>query len=491
MSKVVEIYPKYSYISSNSYYGHTYEDILINNSLLKVDGLKLMNDPEIYREEGRRLRGLKIIYSFSNNKCSDSEMTSQVLLKKNNGDFIVLPENNAESDIKIDKTIYKIRYFKKQLYLSQFHNYNNHNSYNNNKCLHYISKGFKNKIYKVYNPYNNYNYYFDINRLNSYRGNNDQKDKLQYIGVFQKCMLFFFKSKCEVDGLFLVTQKFNISIYECKVLSSCFNNKEENGVIQANSFLIYEAKSYDDINKLIETIKYRMKFVEGLLYYYNKKYSIKDIPTYIGFFRSKEKIICPKEYALKDKNMNVAILQNDEFLFGKNVVFVREELVQINEIKNQISNMDQKIDEMNSESNKKFDEMNKKIDEMDKKIDEMDKKNEKKFDEMNKKIDEMDKKNEKKFDEMNKKFDKMDKKIESILDFISILKPQFITKKEENKENDKKLDEDEDENEKKKKKENNTENTNIDNDSSINQAKKNNPDFQYQENIIKKGLKSK
>ena len=59
---IIKIYPNYSEIKSNKNYGYSYENILSNLSLLKNPGLKLISDPEMYRENGRKFRGLKIIH---------------------------------------------------------------------------------------------------------------------------------------------------------------------------------------------------------------------------------------------------------------------------------------------------------------------------------------------------------------------------------------------------------------------------------------------
>lgn len=56
---IIKIYPTYKSIKN---YGYSYENILSNLSLLKNPGLKLISDPEMYRENGRKFRGLKIIH---------------------------------------------------------------------------------------------------------------------------------------------------------------------------------------------------------------------------------------------------------------------------------------------------------------------------------------------------------------------------------------------------------------------------------------------
>ena len=379
MSKIVEIYPRYAEITSNSSYGHTYEDILINNSLLKIEGLKLINDPELYREKGRKIKGLKIIYYPSNNNLSGEEMIQKILSKKSNGEFVVLPLNNIESQIKIDQKKYKIKYFnKKLLFLSQYPE-------NNYQHLFFIPKNFTKKKFHLYNYYNNYNYYFDINRLNSFNNENDQRDKILAIGLFKKYMVFFFKSKCEIDGLFLVTKPIDIGVYACKILSSSIDQNKEKSIIKPNSFLIYESKSNEDLHKLIEQINFRYLFIKGFLNYYNDKYNIQNPSTYIGFFRSKEDIIfsTAQKNILKNIKMNYVILQSDDMIFGNKTVFEKEELVEINIIKNKVSNLEQKIEGMNVDLHK-----------------------------MSQKIE-----------GMNVDQHKMSEKIEAIFDFISLVKP--------------------------------------------------------------------
>ena len=172
----------------------------------------------MYRENGRKFKGLKIIHLPSNDFKTTNDMMEQINQKKKNGDFAVLPENDLESEIKIDKKKYKIKYSNEKLYLSEFNSTNS-----KNYILYDIQKESSNNI-KVYDPFYDFTYYFDIKRLNYYQGSNDQKDKLKYIGVFEEYVLFFYHSESENDGLFLVTKEFNINLYKSKILSSF--NKE-------------------------------------------------------------------------------------------------------------------------------------------------------------------------------------------------------------------------------------------------------------------------
>ena len=345
---IIEIFPNYADFKSNENYGYSYENTLINLSLLKIPGLKLINDPQMYREKGRKFRGLKIIYFPSYNFKTTNDMVAQIVNKKRNGDFTVLPENDVESTIIIDKDQYKIKYSKRNLVLSECNNQYDEKY----KYLYYIPKESSNMIIEVYDPFYKFNYYFNIKKLNSYQGSNDQKDKLIYIGVFKNYVIFFYKSKCENDGLFLVTKEFNINIYNSKIISS-FNKENQKAldIIKKDSFLIYESKSNKDFNKLTEQILYREKFVEGFLAYFNEKYKIKNDFSYLGFFIYQGNIELPyyNEKIFKRNNINYSILQNNMSLFGDKILFEKEEITSINEVKIDIKNINGNAEAMRKE----------------------------------------------------------------------------------------------------------------------------------------------
>ena len=121
--------------------------------------------------------------------------------------------------------------------------------------------------------------------------------------------------------------------------------------IKQDYFLIYESKSNKDLIKVTEQIQYREKFVEGFLAYFKEKYEIKNDLTYLGFFRHNTNIHFPskKEKILKKNNINYAILQNDISEFGEKILFEKEEITSINEVKIQIKNINENTEAMKKE----------------------------------------------------------------------------------------------------------------------------------------------
>ena len=344
MEEDIKLFPQYSEFSSNTVYGHSYEDILVDNSLLFIPGLKLINDPEIYQEKGRIFMGLKIISFLSETFISTPEMIQNVINKKKEGDFIILPANNAESDIVIEKKTYKIKYSNKKLNLSQCQKnqtLTSSNLYEPYNELFIIPK--KKSNVKIYDKYYKYTYNLDINLLNRYQGEYDQKDKIVAVAIFMKHILFFYKSKCENDGFFYVNEGFNINIYNSNILSSFDSEANaELTFIKAKSFLVYETKS-TNFKELKEKAKFRANFIKHFLEFYHKKYDIENGCSYIGFFRSNKKVQISQNdvETLKKSNINFAFIQNDNnTIFGKNILFQKIELNKINEIALKMQNVE-------------------------------------------------------------------------------------------------------------------------------------------------------
>ena len=225
----------------NDKYGHEFEDSIAIKSLyhLKIHSI---NDRNVYTKEYRKLFGLKLVIIEDQNYSKIAEYLDS-------GKFIVIPYSNKYYELK-------------------YHIYH--------------------KLFITADSD-----YFDIEKdpqcfyMNNFCSGNHKSSETAAHDEFVGCVnfkdryqsgtkIFIYRSSCEIDGLFYVEKKIDLSEFKLKKIFSNFNEQ----YINEDSLLVYEIESGDQENKLLEQMKRRGNFIYR---YLNSIYS-KNV-YYLGFYR--------------------------------------------------------------------------------------------------------------------------------------------------------------------------------------------------------------
>ena len=225
----------------NDKYRYEFDDSIAIKSLyhLKIHSI---NDRNVYTKEYRKLFGLKLVIIEGQNYSKIAEYLDS-------GKFIVIPYSNK---------YYELKY---QIYHKLF-----------------ITADSD---------------YFDIEKdpqcfyMNNFCSGNHKSSESAAHDEFVGCVnfkdryqsgtkIFIYRSSCEIDGLFYVEKKIDLSEFKLKKIFSNFNEQ----YINKDSLLVYEIKSGDQENKLLEQMKRRGNFIYR---YLNSIYS-KNV-YYLGFYR--------------------------------------------------------------------------------------------------------------------------------------------------------------------------------------------------------------
>ena len=225
----------------NDKYRHKFEDSIAIKSLyhLKIHSI---NDRNVYTKEYRKLFGLKLVIIEDQNYSKIAEYLDS-------GKFIVIPYSNKYYELK-------------------YHIYH--------------------KLFITADSD-----YFDIEKdpqcfyMNNFCSGNHKSSETAAHDEFVGCVnfkdryqsgtkIFIYRSSCEIDGLFYVEKKIDLSEFKLKKIFSNFNEQ----YINKDSLLVYEIKSGDQENKLLEQMKRRGNFIYR---YLNSIYSKK--VYYLGFYR--------------------------------------------------------------------------------------------------------------------------------------------------------------------------------------------------------------
>ena len=225
----------------NDKYRHEFEDSIAIKSLyhLKIHSI---NDRNVYTKEYRKLFGLKLVIIEGQNYSKIAEYLDS-------GKFIVIPYSNKYYELK-----YQIYH---KLFITADSDYFDIEKdpqcfYMNNFCSgNHISS--------------------ETAAHDEFIGCVNFKDRYQ-----SGTKIFIYRSSCEIDGLFYVEKKIDLSEFKLKKIFSNFNEQ----YINENSLLVYEIKSGDQENKLLEQMKRRGNFIYR---YLNSIYS-KNV-YYLGFYR--------------------------------------------------------------------------------------------------------------------------------------------------------------------------------------------------------------
>ena len=225
----------------NDKYRYEFEDSIAIKSLyhLKIHSI---NDRNVYTKEYRKLFGLKLVIIEDQNYSKIAEYLDS-------GKFIVIPYSNKYYELK-------------------YHIYH--------------------KLFITADSD-----YFDIEKdpqcfyMNNFCSGNHKSSETAAHDEFVGCVnfkdryqsgtkIFIYRSSCEIDGLFYVEKKIDLSEFKLKKIFSNFNEQ----YINKDSLLVYEIKSGDQENKLLEQMKRRGNFIYR---YLNSIYS-KNV-YYLGFYR--------------------------------------------------------------------------------------------------------------------------------------------------------------------------------------------------------------
>ena len=225
----------------NGKYRHKFEDSIAIKSLyhLKIHSI---NDRNVYTKEYRKLFGLKLVIIEDQNYSKIAEYLDS-------GKFIVIPYSNKYYELK-----YHIYH---KLFITADSDYFDIEKdpqcfYMNNFC----SGNHKSSETAAHDEF--------IGCVNF-------KDRYQ-----SGTKIFIYRSSCEIDGLFYVEKKIDLSEFKLKKIFSNFNEQ----YINEDSLLVYEIKSGDQEDKLLAQMKRRGNFIYR---YLNSIYS-KNV-YYLGFYR--------------------------------------------------------------------------------------------------------------------------------------------------------------------------------------------------------------
>ena len=225
----------------NDKYRHEFEDSIAIKSLYHLQ-IHSINDRNVYTKEYRKLFGLKLVIIEDQNYSKIAEYLDS-------GKFIVIPYSNKYYELK-----YHIYH---KLFITADSDYFNIEKdpqcfYMNNFCSgNHISS--------------------ETAAHDEFIGCVNFKDRYQ-----SGTKIFIYRSSCEIDGLFYVEKKIDLSEFKLKKIFSNFNEQ----YINEDSLLVYEIKSGDQEDKLLAQMKRRGNFIYR---YLNSIYS-KNV-YYLGFYR--------------------------------------------------------------------------------------------------------------------------------------------------------------------------------------------------------------
>jgi len=329
---LIEITPTFSK-KSNSSYGIRYESQLIELSLMNINGLNSIDDPDLYLEQERYFTSLKMV-AVKKNKMNEKQIKKEVLNSLCNGIFYILPGILEKIKIKINKEEYYIKFDGKKIYL-----YDNKETDISKEKLRFIYDTNDNIKFNSYN--------FDLSIFGYFHN-----DIIKAIGDFDQYLVFFFKSVMENDGLFITKNKFNLSDYKVNVIYSYnINDKKSFDEINQNSFLIYETKSNNNFQELLNQMINHSDYISKFLFYFNSKFNINNLAYYIGFIKENtNEQIKLNDYIkyikiLQNKQINFAILQIKDSIFGEKIIFNNKNYQKINNIELNILKINKKLND--------------------------------------------------------------------------------------------------------------------------------------------------
>lgn len=329
---LIEIIPTFPE-KSNPSYGIRYENQLVELSLMNIEGLNLIDDPNIYLEQERCFTSLKMV-PVEKNKKTEKQIEKEVTNSLFKGEFYILPGIFEKTKIIFNQQEYYIKFDGKYI-----------NLYDNTQ------KNISNQKLNIIYNYNSHikcnNYYFDLSTFfNLYNST------IMAIGDFDEYFLFLFKSVMENDGLFIAKNKFLLSDFKINVIFS-YNKNDKNSfeAINKNSFIVYETKSNNDFKGLLKQMIQHSDYISKFLFYFRKKFSIENPVYYLGFIKENSNVPINIDdnfsliNTLKSKDLNIAVLQIKDSIFEEKIIFSNKNYQKINNIESNILEINKKLNE--------------------------------------------------------------------------------------------------------------------------------------------------
>lgn len=166
-----------------------------------------------------------------------------------------------------------------------------------------------------------------INNFKSY------KDQIYQVYEIKEYFMILFFSKIEIDGLFLCTEPFKLDEYKAEeiVPINCEINNYK--IIQNNQYLIYEVKSGNNLESLLQQVKKHYYFISKYFAVYSK-YNIGNF-IYLGFIRDENKLNISnvEKLIFRDFKIPIIIIRFFKTIFEKDIFFENVEISDIAELK--------------------------------------------------------------------------------------------------------------------------------------------------------------
>ena len=214
--------------------------------------IKSINDKNIFTKQYHHFSGLKLIL------CSDnygSDITEFITKMLDTGKYKVIPYSNYYYCITYKTEWYYISFNSENLILQD-------EKYKNIKPF-YVKEheeAIKNSSTSFTDKYRGTYYLF--------------QDKKYWLN------LIIYSSETEIDGFFETMDKINIKLFKAPII---YKNYSENN-ITSNSLLLYEIKSGDQKEKIIEQMRKRCQFIHNYLRLF---YDFSIPIYYFGFYTEK------------------------------------------------------------------------------------------------------------------------------------------------------------------------------------------------------------
>ena len=308
LSESLKILPEKNYFPvSNSNYGILYEEAIEKSFFLNLP-IEPIQDPNIFLDESRQIRGLKLMLVPQN------EINSIKYLKYslNSGKYKVIPCLNMIFNVSYNNITVKVKY--------------DPNNYE------IIIKNSNNKYIK--------DYIFNI----QYKEYDSPKNILKRCIKFDDVYLLIFSFTCEIDGLFKAKDNFYAFNFKSFISYSCKKNDDGHLTrMSKDNIIVCETKSgyssYDLQNQIIKKCKFLENFFACFPSYKNSEL------IFIGFTRGSEFIDFDE---IKESNVNCLIINlNDENkLFGERLYCNNEEINMLKNLKDKNEKIEKDINDM-------------------------------------------------------------------------------------------------------------------------------------------------
>ena len=345
---IIKKMPINSYLKTSSEFDYFYGDIIRKKSLLHIEGLKSIYDPEIFSKNGRNIKAIK---AFVIQGKDQKEIVANFKSSVENNEFNVFPYLLQTFDFSLDNENYQIEIKENDINVYKYDSIDK-----NMKKLRIFYLGGQNDSF----IYEKECYDFKDFKV---RGNDCRQIYLLKEHIF----MIVFEVNFEVDGFFSTEKDLKLEDYKAEEFYNYSN--AENNTIKKGTNIIYEVKSGKNIASLSEQIIRDYCFFEKFFQVY-PGYEMKNFMIF-GFLRTTEKFEeikeSPEFKRLSIIPIPVLLFRYDKLLFGENVLFESVELGEIGELKYLVKQNSEKIGSLET----KIGSLETKIDSLDKTIKEI------------------------------------------------------------------------------------------------------------------------